>query len=107
MPNQGVCRNMGVICSCLTFCFFCVKTKERVVVLAQHLLANYATNTTIIILGRDKMKSKNADVIYIGVFLGAYFNFYRSLITLYFGTNDFITSQAIKYATAQIANMML
>lgn len=26
---------MGVICSCLTFCFFCVKTKERTVVLAQ------------------------------------------------------------------------
>lgn len=26
--NQGPCRNMGVICSSLTFWFFCVKTKE-------------------------------------------------------------------------------
>jgi hypothetical protein len=27
--NQGIRRNMGVICSVLTFWFFCVKTKEQ------------------------------------------------------------------------------
>ena len=32
---------------------------------------------------------------------------YRSVIGLYFGTNDFITDHATKYAKAQIANMMV
>lgn len=36
--NQGFRRELGVIIPVLTFWFFCVKTKERIVVLAQHFI---------------------------------------------------------------------
>lgn len=39
--NQGLCRNMGVICFGLTFWFFCVKTKEQ----ALELKGNEAANS--------------------------------------------------------------
>lgn len=40
--ERSIFGSVGIICSCLTFCFFCVKTKERVVVLAQHFCSVFS-----------------------------------------------------------------
>gem|GEM_PF-4320284 len=54
-----------------------------------------------------KRKEGSTDIVDPSFLLLKKNNYYRSVIGLYFGTRDFITTHAKRYATAQIANMIV